>query len=76
MFALPFPVVFGAHHDSTSARAKRKAVQEAKDKEQRRYDMIEALRRAKSAADDPAEIAKRERARRHSDVLDRWPANW
>ncbi len=68
--------MFGAHHDSTLAKAKRKAAQEAKDKEQRRFDMIEALRRAKEAADDPAEQARRERARRHSEVLERWPANW
>ena len=68
--------MFGAHHDSTLAKAKRKAAQEAKDKEQRRFDMIEALRRAKESAADPAEQARRERAKRHSEVLDRWPANW
>lgn len=74
--ALSSTAVFGAHHDSTLARAKRKAAQEAKEKEQRRHDMIEALRRAKESADDPAEQARRERARRHSEVLERWPANW
>ena len=68
--------MFGAHHDSTLARAKRKAAQDAKDKEQRRYDMIEALRNAKKAAADPEEITRRERARRHKDSLERWPANW
>ncbi|MDP4621081.1 MAG: hypothetical protein NWS72_02335 [Thermoleophilia bacterium] len=68
--------MFGAHHESTSAKAKRKAVQDAKEKEQRRHDMIEALRRAKEAADDPAEQARRERERRHNEVLERWPANW
>ncbi len=68
--------MFGAHHESTSAKAKRKAAQEAKEKEQRRFDMIEALRRAKEAADDPAEQARRDRARRHNEVLERWPANW
>lgn len=68
--------MFGAHHDSTLARAKRKAAQEAKDKEQRRFDMIEALRKAKQDAADPEEIARRERKRRHEDVLERWPANW
>ena len=68
--------MFGAHRASTLARAKRKAAQDAKDKEQRRHEMIEALRRAKESADDPAEQARRERARRHSEVLERWPANW
>lgn len=68
--------MFGAHHDSTLARAKRKAAQDAKDKEQRRHDMIEALRRAKEAAGDTAEIARRERQKRHGEVLERWPANW
>jgi len=74
--ALSCLVVFGAHHDSTLARAKRKAAAEAKEKEQRRHEMIEALRRAKESAADPAEQARRERAKRHSEVLDRWPANW
>lgn len=58
------------------AKAKRKAVQDAKDKEQRRHDMIQALRRAKEAAADPAEQARREREKRHNEVLERWPANW
>lgn len=68
--------MFGAHHDSTLARAKRKAAKDAEEKERRRHEMIEALRRAKESADDPAEQARRERARRHSEVLGRWPANW
>ena len=73
---IPCAFVFGAHHDSTLARAKRKAAQDAKDKEQRRFDMIEALRKAKKDAADPEEIARRERKRRHEDTLERWPANW
>ena len=68
--------MFGAPHDSPLARAKRKAAQDAKDKEQRRHDMIEALRRAKEAAGDAAEVARRERQKRHGEVLERWPANW
>lgn len=68
--------MFGAHHDSTSARAKRKAVEDAKQREQRRFDMIEALRNAKKHAADPAEIDRRDRAKRHGETLERWPANW
>lgn len=68
--------MFGAHHDSTSARAKRKAVEDAKQREQRRFDMIEALRNAKKQAADPAEIARRDRVKRHGETLERWPANW
>ncbi|MBM3665753.1 MAG: hypothetical protein FJW92_08180 [Actinobacteria bacterium] len=68
--------MFGAHHDSTLAKAKRKAAAEAKEKEHRRHEMIEALRRAKESAEDLTEQARRERARRHGKVLERWPANW
>jgi hypothetical protein len=58
------------------AKAKRKAAQDAREKDQRRHDMIEALRRAKENSVDPAEQERRERARRHEEVLDRLPANW
>jgi hypothetical protein len=65
-----------AHPDSTIAKARRRAADEARRREERRQRVIDALRRARDEKGDPVVRSERERAERHQEVLERWPPLW
>lgn len=62
-----------ADDNSSYRRATRKAEREEKVRERRRREIMDTLRRLKEEAGDPGMEAERERARRHADLLDRYP---
>lgn len=62
-----------ADDNSAYRRAARRAEKEERDRELRRLEIMETLRRMKEEAGDAAVEAERERARRHADLLDRYP---
>ena len=49
------------------------AEREERRREERRREIMATLRRLKEEAGDPAALAARERAKRHADVLERYP---
>lgn len=65
-----------ADDNSSYRRALRRAQQEELRRERRRREILDTLRRLKAEAGDPAVVAERERARRHADMLDRYPPLW
>ena len=69
---MPSPPLF-ADDNSAYRRAARRAEKEERDREMRRREIMETLRRMKEEAGDSAAEAERERARRHADLLDRYP---
>ncbi len=69
---MPPPPLF-ADDNSSYRRAAKRAEREEKVREERRRQILETLRRLKQEAADPALLAERERARRHADLLDRYP---
>lgn len=62
-----------ADDNSSSRRAARKAAKEEKARERRRTEILATLRRLKDDARDPTVIAAKERARRHAEMLERYP---
>jgi hypothetical protein len=62
-----------ADDNSSYRRAMRRADQDAKDREQRRHEILETLRRLRDESQDPAAIAAAERSRRHKELLERYP---
>jgi hypothetical protein len=62
-----------ADDNSSSRRAARREAELAKARERRRDKILETLRRLKDEAGDPAALAAEERARRHQEMLDRYP---
>lgn len=62
-----------ADDNSSYRRAMRKQEAEAKRREERREQILETLRRLREKAADPAELAAEERARRHKEMLERYP---
>jgi hypothetical protein len=54
----------------------RKQQREEKVREERRRQIMATLRRLKEEAADGEIIAARERARRHADMLERYPPLW
>lgn len=62
-----------ADDNSSSRRAARKAAKEEKARERRRTEILATLRRLKDDAHDPTVIAAKERARRHAEMLERYP---
>jgi hypothetical protein len=69
---MPPPPLF-ADDNSSYRRAVRRAEREEKVREERRQQILATLRRLKAEAGDPAVLAERDRARRHADLLDRYP---
>jgi hypothetical protein len=51
----------------------RRAEREERAREERRREILATLRRLKEEAGDSALLAERERARRHADLLERYP---
>jgi hypothetical protein len=62
-----------ADDNSSYRRAARRAEREQRLREQRRREIMATLRRLKEEADDSAVLAERERAKRHADLLERYP---
>ncbi len=62
-----------ADDNSSYRRAARKAEREAVERERRRTQIMATLRRLKEEAGDAELEARRERQRRHAELLDRYP---
>lgn len=62
-----------ADDNSSYRRAMRRAEREERARQERRREIMATLRRLKQEAADPAVLAARERARRHADLLERYP---
>lgn len=62
-----------ADDNSSYRRAARRAEREERARQERRREILATLRRLKQEATDPATLAARERARRHADLLERYP---
>lgn len=62
-----------ADDNSSYRRAARRAEREERERELRRREIMETLRRLKEEAADSSVQAERERARRHADLLERYP---
>jgi multidrug resistance efflux pump len=62
-----------ADDNSSYRRAARRAEREERVREERRREIMATLRRLKEEAGDTAVVAERERARRHADLLERYP---
>ena len=69
---MPSPPLF-ADDNSSYRRAARRAEQEERVREERRRQILDTLRRLKEEAGDESIVAERERARRHQDILERYP---
>lgn len=69
---MPSPPLF-ADDNSSYRRAVRKAEREERLREERRREIMATLRRLKEEAGDSSVVAERERARRHADLLERYP---
>lgn len=65
-----------ADDNSAYRRAARRAEREERAREERRREIMETLRRLKDEAGDEELRSARERARRHADLLDRYPPLW
>ena len=62
-----------ADDNSSYRRAIRRAAREEREREDRRSKILATLRRLKEEAGNEAHLAERERARRHADLLERYP---
>ena len=62
-----------ADDNSSYRRAARRAAREEQRREARRREIMETLRRLKAEAGDASVLAERERAKRHADMLERYP---
>lgn len=62
-----------ADDNSSYRRAVRRAEREERERERRRREIMDTLRRLKRETGDESLIAERERARRHADLLERYP---
>jgi len=62
-----------ADDNSSYRRAMRRAEREARDREERRQQILATLRRLREKAQDPAVLAAEERAARHREMLERYP---
>jgi hypothetical protein len=69
---MPSPPLF-ADDNSSYRRAARRAAREEREREDRRTKILATLRRLKEEAGSEAHLAERERARRHADLLERYP---
>jgi len=69
---MPSPPLF-ADDNSSYRRAIRRAAREEREREDRRSQILATLRRLKEEAGNEAHLAERERARRHADLLERYP---
>jgi hypothetical protein len=65
-----------ADDNSSYRRAVRRAEREEREREERRRKILETLRRLKEESADVSLLAERERARRHADLLERYPPLW
>jgi len=73
--AMASPPLF-ADDNSSYRRAMRKQQREERVREERRRQILATLRRLKEEAADEEVLAARERARRHADLLERYPPLW
>ena len=62
-----------ADDNSSYRRAARRAEREERRREERRREIMATLRRLKEEAGDPTVVDERERAKRHADLLERYP---
>ena len=62
-----------ADDNSSYRRAVRRAEREERVREERRRQILATLRRLKEEAGNTEIVAERERARRHADLLERYP---
>jgi hypothetical protein len=62
-----------ADDNSSYRRAAKRAQREERERELRRREIMDTLRRLKEEAADSSLQAERERARRHADLLERYP---
>ena len=62
-----------ADDNSSYRRAIRRAEREERARQERRREIMATLRRLKEEAGDASVVAERERARRHADILERYP---
>jgi hypothetical protein len=69
---MPSPPLF-ADDNSSYRRAIRRAAREEREREDRRSKILATLRRLKEEAGNEAHLAELERARRHADLLERYP---
>ena len=69
---MPSPPLF-ADDNSSYRRAIRRAAREEREREDRRSKILATLRRLKEEAGNEAHLAESERARRHADLLERYP---
>ena len=69
---MPSPPLF-ADDNSSYRRAARRAEPAERVREERRRQILATLRRLKEEAGDESIVAERERARRHQDILERYP---
>jgi hypothetical protein len=69
---MPSPPLF-ADDNSSYRRAARRAEREERRREARRREIMDTLRRLKEESGDAAALAERDRARRHADLLERYP---
>ena len=75
-FGVQPPSLIFADDNSAARRAARREAEEARRREERRREILAALRRAQAEAEDPDLVAARERARRHQELLERYPADF
>lgn len=62
-----------ADDNSAYRRAARRTAALERERERRRTEIMSTLRRLKEEADDQSLHEERERARRHAELLDRYP---
>jgi hypothetical protein len=70
------PSLVFADDNSAARRAARKEAEEERRREARRAEIMAALRRCKEEATDPEALTARERARRHAELLERYPSQF
>ncbi len=62
-----------ADDNSSYRRAARREAELERARARRRDEILATLRRLKDEANDPAAVASQERARRHAEMLERYP---
>lgn len=65
-----------ADDNSAYRRQLRRQEREERQREARRSEILDTLRRLKAEAEDPTAVDRRERARRHAEMLERYPKQW
>ena len=68
------PSLVFADDNSAARRAARRAAADEEARAARRQQIVEVLRRCRAEAGDPDLVDRRERERRHAELLERYPA--